>query len=198
MRSRGRPPGTLVGGQPGGSPGPRGSAADRGRLAVRAAGPRDVRVVRPPAAGPDGPVLAVSLGRRRAGDVGRAVELRDRPQRPRLLETLFNAFRLVLFFSLIPVALGSRHGERHPARGTRPPRHGVADGAVPAAGHPARRRRHHLGPAAVAARPRQPGPHRHRARRRHPCLARRLRHGPARRRASSGSGCCSASARSCC
>ena len=35
------------------------------------------------------------------------VELRDRPAAIRdLLETIFNAFRLVLFFSLIPVGLG--------------------------------------------------------------------------------------------
>ena len=55
---------------------------------------------------PYGPVLAVPLGRRRpatwVGLSNYAAVLSE----PRLLETLFNAFRLVIFFSLIPVALG--------------------------------------------------------------------------------------------
>ena len=51
---------------------------------------------------------------------------------PRLLETLFNAFRLVLFFSLIPVGLGLVTASVIQRVATRPPWHGVADRAVPA------------------------------------------------------------------
>ena len=76
---------------------------------------------------------------------------------PRLLETLFNAFRLVLFFSLIPVALGLVTASVIQRVATGPAGHDLAHRPVPAAGHPARRRRDHLGPAAVAARARQPG-----------------------------------------
>ena len=71
---------------------------------------------------------------------------------PKLVETLFNAFRLVLFFSLIPVALGLV---------TASVIHRVAAGRLGTvsrtvlflpAGHPAGRRRDHLGPAAVPER----------------------------------------------
>ena len=73
---------------------------------------------------------------------------------PKLLETLFNAFRLVLFFSVIPVALGLVTASVIHRVATRPARDDLADGPVPAPGHPAGRGRHHLGPAAVAARAR--------------------------------------------
>ena len=70
----------------------------------------------------------------------------------------------------------------HPARRDRGPGHGVAHRALPAPGHPARRRGHHVDLAAVQERPRQPGPDGDRPGRPHPHLARGLRAGPARGR----------------
>ncbi len=67
---------------------------------------------------------------------------------PDLRETIFNAFRLVVFFSFIPVTLGLVVGERDPPGGDRAARDGRPDGPVPAAGDPAGRGRHHLGLAA--------------------------------------------------
>ena len=46
----------------------------------------------------------LSLGWRRSRDVGRPLELRGGPERARsCVETILNAFRLVVFFSFIPV-----------------------------------------------------------------------------------------------
>ena len=117
---------------------------------------------------------------------------------PKLVETLFNAFRLVVFFSLIPVALGLVTASVIHRVATGRLGDGLPDRPVPAPGHPARRGGHHLGLAAVADRARQPGPDGGRPRRRHPGLARRLRHGAAGRRAHRDLGAARASARSCC
>ena len=53
------------------------------------------------------PVLVLPLERDRPDDLGRARQLRDRPRRtPTCSGRIFNAFKLVVFFSFIPVALG--------------------------------------------------------------------------------------------
>ena len=172
--------------------------ADLRRLAVRAAGPvmYGLFVLQPLA-------LTVQYSFYRWDGVGPAtwVGLANYAavlEEPKLVETLFNAFRLVVFFSFAPVALGLVDRERHPSRGNRPARRRLAHRAVPAAGHPARRCRDHLGPAAVALRARQPGPDGPRAGRRRAGLARRLRHGASGGRADRDLGRCSASARCCC
>ena len=122
-------------------------------MAVRAPGARDVRDLRAPAALPDGPVLLLSLGWGRSGDVGRSRRTTRRVlSDPDLRETILNAFRLVVFFSFIPVTLGLRRRERDPPGRDRAARRGRTDRPVPAAGHAAGRSRHHLGLAAGAAR----------------------------------------------
>ena len=117
---------------------------------------------------------------------------------PKLVETLFNAFRLVLFYSLIPVALGLVTASVIHRVAGGPARDGVPDRALPAAGHPAGRRRDHLGAAAVPERPDQPGADGDRSRRRHAGLARRLRLRAAGGRPHRDLGPARASARCCC
>ena len=157
-------------------------AASRGRLAVRTAGVDDVRAVRPPAAHANDQVLAVSLGRRRPDDVGRSGELPVRTRRPRSARVdlqLAEARRVLQPHPRLPRA---HRRQRDPPRRQRTNGCGRPDRPVPPAGHPARRRRHHLGLAAVAVRSGQPDPRGDRPRRHHPRLARRLRLGAARRR----------------
>ena len=117
---------------------------------------------------------------------------------PDLLGTIFNAFRLVVFFSFIPVTLGlvvasvihrvatGRLGSVSPNR------------SVSAPGHPARCGWDHLGLAAGTPRLGQPDPQDHRTRRRCPCLARRLRLGSPGSRSDRRLGPAWDSAPSCC
>ena len=56
---------------------------------------------------------------------------------PDLLGTIFNAFRLVVFFSFIPVSAWAGRCQRHPPRGNRAAWSIRPDRSVPATGHPA-------------------------------------------------------------
>ncbi len=103
-------------------------------------------------------------------------------QVPDLLGTIFNAFWLVVWFSFIPVGLGSRRGERDPPRGDRAAGGHSPHRSVPAPGHTARRCRHHLGLVAGSPGLDQPDPEGRRPGRFHPCLARRLQLGAPSRR----------------
>ncbi len=97
--------------------------------------------------------------------------------------SLFNAFRLVVFFSFIPVTLGLVTASviRRVACGS--PRDDLPDGPVPAPGHPARGSRASSGTGCCPVNgPHQPAPDGGRSRRHHQGLARRLRHGTRRRR----------------
>ena len=101
---------------------------------------------------------------------------------PDLVGVILNAFKLILFFSFIPVGLGLDRRGRHAPDRDRSIRDRVANGPVPSADHPAGRRRHSVEMGAVLVRPREPDPVRDRARRRHTSMAGGLRHRPAGRR----------------
>ena len=68
---------------------------------------------------------------------------------PDLFGSIVNAFELIVFFSFIPVLLGLLIAATIRQIAAEPPRHGGPHGAVPAAGHPAGRGRHHLELAAL-------------------------------------------------
>ena len=117
--------------------------------------------VRPAAARPDRPVLALPLGRHRPGDLGRprrttsTVLDRSRPARARSSTRSSWSSSSASSRSSLGLVAATRHPPgRRPAGSGRV----AADRPVPAPGHPARRRRHHLELAAVAVRPRQPDP----------------------------------------
>ena len=109
------------------------------------------------------------------GDVGRPVELRHRSQRAEARRDPVQRLSPRRVLQLHPGRPRAGDRERHPPRRVRSAGYGVADRPVPPAGHPAGRRRDHLGQAAVPERPDQPAAHGDRARRRHPRLAWRLR-----------------------
>ena len=129
-----------------------GPPAGHRRLAVRAAGARDVRRLRPAAAGDDRPVLALRWNGVGPVDVGRLDNYVKVLSDPELSESILNAFKLIVFFSFIPVGLGLVVASviRRVATGRLGDR--VAHGAVPAPGHPARRRRHRVELGAVHSR----------------------------------------------
>ena len=80
-----------------------------------AAGPRHVRGVRAPTARPDGAVLALrwnGIGRSRFVGIDNYVTVLTDPD---LVGIILNAFKLILFFSVIPVVLGLLVGVGHPA-----------------------------------------------------------------------------------
>ena len=176
----------------------RGPQQSLGGLAVRPAGPHRLRRVRPAAARADRPVLDAALERHRAVHVRRPRQLRQDPHRPRPRRG--HPQRLQAHLLLQRRARRPRPARRvaHPARRDRAARHGVADGALPAPGHPARRGRHHVELAALEDRPRQPGPDGRSASAASRAPGSRTSAWRCPRSASSAPGCCSASARSCC
>ena len=69
-------------------------------------------------------------------------------QVPSLISTVVNAFWLVVWFSFIPVGLGLIVASVIHRIASGAVRSGSPDSSIPAAGHSARRCRHHLGLAA--------------------------------------------------
>ena len=169
-------------------------------LAVRAAGPRHVRAVRPAAA-----ALTVQYSLYRWDGVGPAtwvglVELRDGPDASRSWSRPCSTRSgSSLFFSFIPVALGLRDRERHPPGRHGPPRRDrrarvlFLPQVIPlvAAGIIWGRLLSLTGLVNQALTADRPGRH-------HPGLAGRLRHGAAGRRAHRDLGPARASAPCCC
>ena len=63
---------------------------------------------------------------------------------PDLVGVILNAFKLIVFFSFVPVGLGLIVASVMRRIATGPLRHRIPDGALPSAGHPARGRRYRL------------------------------------------------------
>ena len=99
-----------------------------------------------------------------------------------LLGVLGHAFQLIIFFSGIPVAARACRRDRDATGRLAADQRRRACRALPAAGRAARRGRDRVELGAVVHRRRQPGAQGGRPRRRHACLARRLRDGAAGRR----------------
>ena len=121
------------------------------RLAVRAAGPRHVR--RCSSSQPLALTVQYSLYRWDGVGPSTWVGLAnyvDGPERARARRDAVQRVPARRLLQPHPGRPGAGDRERDPARRDGPARNGVADGPVPAPGHPARRGGDHLGPAAVA------------------------------------------------